>query len=158
MAKQIKLYKVTDDPLALNKTLDRPLELNCDIYDNIDVENPVFIIDNIDHSVLEYNYVYFPTFGRYYFATIEIDQHKAYVRCQSDVLMSFGIADTTQHVIRQENEELSMIVDNKVIVTSDPIVNNVTLTDVFTSASEGPNKYLVCLKGGYDVAPASSGT
>lgn len=151
MAKQIKLYKVTDDPLTLYKDLGSPRTLNCDIYDNIDVENPVFIIDNIDHSVIDYNYAYFAEFGRYYFCTIDVDQHKAYVRCQSDVLMSFKIGDTAQHIIRQENENLSMIVDNKVIVMNDPIVNHVSLTDVFTGAT-GDHKYLVCLKGGYDVA------
>lgn len=156
MANQIKLYKVTDDPLTLNKELGTEHVFNCDIYDDIDVENPVFVIDNINHSVIEYNYVYFEKFKRYYFCTIDVDQHKAYVRCQSDVLMSFGIDKTTQHIVRQENEQLSMIVDNKVIVMNDPVVDHVSLTDVFTGAN-GPHKYLVCLKGGYNV-PAPSGT
>lgn len=67
-------------------------ECPCDFKNPMDVENPVVYI-NASDEYADFNYMYIPTFGRYYFCkAVAGVSHTLTFECTSDPLMSFKSA------------------------------------------------------------------
>ena len=86
------LYKISDSPNTLNKTLGTGKTItSLKPYRDCSILSPRFILD-YDSTVLGYNYIYISAFGRYYYIddiTIATAQTMV-ISCSVDVLMSFN--------------------------------------------------------------------
>lgn len=89
---QIILYQNKSDKRALTKTLENALTVgNVLLLDGNDsILTPKLILSGV--NVANYNYVYIPDFGRYYFITSidVVDTRRYRISCDVDVLMSFA--------------------------------------------------------------------
>ena len=89
---QIILYQNKSDKRALTKTLENALTVeNVLLLDGNDsILAPKLILSGV--NVANYNYVYIPDFGRYYFITSidVVDTRRYRISCDVDVLMSFA--------------------------------------------------------------------
>lgn len=89
---QIILYQNKSDKRALTKTLENALTVeNVLLLDGNDsILSPKLILSGV--NVANYNYVYIPDFGRYYFITSidVVDTRRYRISCDVDVLMSFA--------------------------------------------------------------------
>ena len=68
MANTLTFYKISDDPLVINKTLGTAVKTltNVKIKDSTDILNPVFIL-RYDANIFTANYLHFDDFSRFYF-------------------------------------------------------------------------------------------
>lgn len=121
----VTLYNSSADAARLDKsgylTLKRE-GVNADIKGACSVENPVLILD---YNSVDFNYVYAPAFGRYYFVTdiVVNTAGRVIISCKSDVLMSFkdSIKNLSVYVSRTEAEQLrdKMSIDNSMPISAD---------------------------------------
>lgn len=118
MSTSVQVYNISDVNSKLDKTLPIATTLNCEIYDATDILNPVLFIDNSSGGAENINYCYISDFGRYYYVTVVVDKHRAYLNCHVDPLMSWkeDIEKIRAHIIRQESTGFSLIPDNMVTV------------------------------------------
>ena len=100
----IKLYRNNDDKNVVDKTITNELTFNNAFFkEDSSVINPtIFISRTVD--IYSYNYVYIPTFKRYYYISdIVTSQQRYEVSCKVDVLMSFKIEIRKEYVIVDRN-------------------------------------------------------
>ena len=86
----INMYTNKSDPKKVYKNL-QLLRENVDVkvWDDISIENPTLLV-KLDSIVPSCNYVYIPTFNRYYFASLQIiEGNNAILSLECDVLKSF---------------------------------------------------------------------
>lgn len=105
MANTLTFYKISDDPLVIDKTLGTAVKTltSVKIKDSTDILNPIFIL-RYDASIFTANYVYFDDFARWYFIeNIEVENERIFVYCKVDVLYTYatGIKNTTAFIERQ---------------------------------------------------------
>lgn len=85
----INFYNAKIKKNELNKTLGTAIVKTCSLKNGSSVEDPVLYLE-YDASLLNYNYVYIPDFGRYYFVVDkEVVEHTIYITLHVDVLVSF---------------------------------------------------------------------
>ena len=85
----IKLYINTSDRRRVNKALGGEKNYDCTLRREAGIADPVIEIVSTD-DLRQYNYVYIPLYGRYYYATCTAGPNNLYTfACKSDVLMSF---------------------------------------------------------------------
>lgn len=98
----ITLSNTTDEVEVLDKTLTDSVSREC-VLVNTDVLNPILKLESV---VINKNYVYIPTFKRYYFVrTVEtINGMHTLLYCSVDVLMSYKneIMELKAYVSRNE--------------------------------------------------------
>lgn len=105
----LKCYK----NLSENNVVDKNItQLGSDITgtlkDNCSIIDPIILIDGIpDENISHLNYVYIPSFNRYYFVNnIEVENTNLFrLHCHVDVLKTFasGIRSNSAVISRQEN-------------------------------------------------------
>lgn len=101
----IKLYVSSDDPRQLIKQPQSELSIDCDIYDNCSLFNPVLILD-YRAEITTKNYAFVAEWNRYYFINdMSITNSKRIILSLTcDVLMSFG-QQLLQHTFRIQRSE-----------------------------------------------------
>ena len=83
------LYINSSAPDYLDKELTGDATVTCSFKQPVDVENPTVFI-SATSAYDDYNYMYIPEFGRYYFAkAITGNGQTITFQCHSDPLMSF---------------------------------------------------------------------
>lgn len=89
MSETVYLYHNASNPHVFDKVLSGATEVTCDFKNPVDVENPVVYI-NASGDYATYNYMYIPSFGRYYDCkAVGGTSHTVTFECTSDPLMSF---------------------------------------------------------------------
>ena len=63
----IKLYKTTDDPKVVNKTLTDEISITGVCREPVNVVNPVIEYEGDNTTIAGYNYAYIEDYARYYF-------------------------------------------------------------------------------------------
>lgn len=86
---KVEFYKTTDNLKTVNKTLTLNKTVDIVFRQSVDEQNPVIImsIDNLNGS----NYIYIPTFKRYYFIS-DVDNYTANLvrlHLTTDLLMTY---------------------------------------------------------------------
>lgn len=85
---EINLYKYTQDPNTVNKTLGNPYTVTGYMTNDLEIDSPTIKLTSYD---LEYNYIYIPVLKRYYFIDgVRIDPNGIWhIQLSIDVLMTF---------------------------------------------------------------------
>lgn len=84
----LELYKVTNQPNELTKTLNNAVIVNGSFRSEIDSMN---VIVEIESDTYEFNYVYIPSLNKYYFLQNLVHVNAKIIRMQlhCDVLMTY---------------------------------------------------------------------
>lgn len=111
----IKLYKCSDDPNKINKTLSNEKTVACQITMGCPVCSPEIYIDTfVDYST--YNYCYIPDFNRYYFINEMTPQDAQHITLSLGVDVLYTYKDIILNheflILRNENQTDTKIVDN----------------------------------------------
>ena len=129
---EVQFGTTFDDRRKVNKTVTFTKTINCDVYKESSITNPMLILDA---SVGNVNYFYVPLWQRYYYITdIQYTKGvKMIVTGHTDVLQSFsaGIRNLNCIISRQENIGINDIIDDKL-----PILNNKKLSVIEFSQSD----------------------
>lgn len=117
----LNLYRNLSDERVINKTITDLKQLTGQLYMPTDILNPQITVD-LFPGIFTYNYAYIPAFERYYFINdINISEGSHVTLTLSvDVLETWwnkGLGDSTQNVIRQENNYNMYIPDNRITLT-----------------------------------------
>lgn len=117
---QVTLYYTTDDRRKLDKSLNGSSNRNCTLKGDCSVINPTLLITASASQIATYNYVYIPTFKRYYFIDniTVLTNNIIQIDCSVDVLMSYNqqIKALSCVISRQENQYNAFIVDERFLV------------------------------------------
>lgn len=110
---EVQFGTTFDDRRKVGKTITFTKTINCDVYTESSITNPMLILDS---SVGNINYFYVPLWQRYYYITdIQYTKGvKMIVSGHTDVLQSFsaGIRNLNCTISRQENIGINDIVDS----------------------------------------------
>lgn len=127
----IKLYQFSK---KINSTK-RPsggTTYSCTLKDPTSVLRPVVLISSSGSSILNKNYAYISTFGRYYWITDMVSDHNMWeIHMSVDVLASYRseILDSYQYVERAANASSDNgIVDGKYACTVNTQMENISIT------------------------------
>lgn len=124
----IKLYKTEDDPRVVDKTLTDELSITGTCKDTLDTFAPTILIGQ---DVTGYNYMYIPSFDRYYFIDgCSIVRTGLYQieGVKEDVLMSLKGQLMNLSVIIDKTESESLgdeYIDDGSFITSSKTINQI---------------------------------
>lgn len=112
----VVFYNNSSDKRTLNKSITQIKNIETlNIKTPTSIINPVFTVNVFDNFV-NVNYVYIPTYNRYYFITdiIQITNNILELHCSVDVLMSYKTQLLNSKAIIQTSNNI-----NKYIIDSD---------------------------------------
>lgn len=143
---QVELYTTNDSPNVINKTLTKVREINVTFRQMVDETAPVMILHN--QNIDGCNYVYIPTFKRYYFISDVSNYNNvlARVALTSDLLMTYkdtllnsevkitatekpsylstNLPTNTQTTVRKTFSTVTLPTKNSIILTTVGGINN----------------------------------
>lgn len=87
---KVIFYKSIEPPNTLNKTLSDGAEIEVNLLDEESILNLSMELNISDNDLSDYNYIYIPIFGRYYFINNRYYHYNGIIRieCNEDFLMS----------------------------------------------------------------------
>lgn len=114
MSINIKIGTITVDHRTLDKRTNfnasSPATIAVTIKDNCSIMQPVFILTAAAVDLVDYNYIYVSSWGRYYFISnlVTMPGGRVEIRCREDVLTSNAdaIKEITGTVGRQEAADM----------------------------------------------------
>lgn len=117
---QVELYTTTDSPNVINKTLTKVREVNVTFRQMVDETAPVMILHN--QNIDGCNYVYIPTFKRYYF----ISDISNYNNVLSRVALTSDLLMTYQDTLLNSEVKITATEKPSYLSTSLPTLNTTT--------------------------------
>lgn len=145
---EIRLYKNMSEAERATKTLQNELILNGEVNTDLSLLHPTFILEL--ENLPNYNYMYVPQFGRYYFIgePVNIGGSTWQVPCVEDYLSSWwnSVKENTAVIARQENDYNLYLNDPEWKVYT----NKQVLTREFPSGFLASGNYFLTVVGGYD--------
>ena len=139
-------YHSTSDKIKVDKSLTTITTLSCDVIDDTSILRPRLKV-KYNPNLLSSNYIYIPSFNRYYFIT-NITTSKGYLWIDAtvDVLMSFKteIRATKAIIKRQERQFNKYLNDEEYQSYAYEIISAYAFNTPFTKASV---PYLTLLGG-----------
>lgn len=132
MSEILYISKINASNNTLIKARYEEFAIAVDVYNAVNIERPVFIINDFRDDLNEltnFNYCYFPRFKRFYYCTITIDKHRAVLTCEVDVLMSHStqIKQLRCNITRNQYIASSNIADNRVTLEQGKQVQKVKI-------------------------------
>ena len=103
----IKLYKVLDDPLCVNKALTNELNVSGVAKDPVNITAPIIEVEADNATLAGYNYAYIEDYARYYFVEPTNNSYKLNtlsLRC--DILTSAKVWLLARNATVTRNEVL----------------------------------------------------
>lgn len=142
---EIHLYKNNSDNRNMSKSLLDEIAINGILKDSCEITNPTILIEA--NNLSQYNYMYIPDFGRYYYInTIEVVRTNLWrLSCHVDVLMTYraSLLNLKGVISRQQNQYNLYLDDGEL-----PIYQNTsTVTKVFPNKINGES-YILTVAGG----------
>lgn len=131
------LYKTTSNEKTLHKELTKISTVGVEWKSNTDILHPTVILGG---SLPKANYLYIPTFGRYYFIKnmkVDSGRNVIEIECDVDVLMSYAdsLSQLQCVVARQENEYNTYLADSSFLAYSYPSIVQKAFPNGFTNQS-----------------------
>ena len=114
------LYETTSNEKTLHKELTKISTVGVEWKSDTDILHPTVILGG---SLPKANYLYIPTFGRYYFIKnmkVDSGRNVIEIECDVDVLMSYvdSLSQLQCVVARQENEYNTYLADSSFLAYS----------------------------------------
>ena len=115
----VTLYKNSSDNIVVSKSIEElKTYTTVLLFKDSSILSPTLIFTTSD--VVNANYLYITEWKRYYYITdiTILDNNKAVVKCNVDVLMSFKneILNTKQNIVRSQNRYNMYMIDDKMKV------------------------------------------
>lgn len=133
MSFNINFYVNNSENERITKDLTSVTSMTGNLRDECSVTDPVIVIEGDLSSLVGVNYMYIPTFNRYYYINDMRSIRKNFIEINAhvDVLMSFaeGILDNTAIVKKQENAWNLYLNDGSLKCYQNPLI----LTKAFPS-------------------------
>ena len=131
------LYKTASNEKALHKELTQVATVGVEWKSDTDILHPTVILGG---SLPQANYLYIPTFGRYYFIKnmkVNSARNVIEIECDVDVLMSYAdsLLQLQCVVARQENEYNTYLTDSSLLAYSYPSIVQKAFPNGFTNQS-----------------------
>jgi hypothetical protein len=103
---RIELLNCTDDKVVVPKMYSDVMSIDCEVYEDCTIINPVIKIKNDSFDFKYINYVFIPDFGRYYFIDNYsiVDGFYLILNLSVDALNSFWneLKENKLHIVRNE--------------------------------------------------------
>lgn len=141
---EVIFYNCSDDPDDVPKNNKTTLATwQCDVYEDekisspLDVESPTLLVSG-SSGILNCNYCYIATFGRYYYVKMEqLPDGRQLAHCNVDVLMSFWNDFKLSNVvaIRSTSSGFANMVDEKVATTPNITRRNILVKQGSTAST-----------------------
>lgn len=147
----ISTYTSTDDSNYINKRLTNKSDvLNVTLKNSTDYVNPVIMLQ---YDTIDFNYVYIPSFKRYYFVRemTSLKNDLWSVALHVDVLMSFRSQLKNVRAITKRQEYLcnnDLIDDRMKLLNYPALQTNITFPNGFLDATSGNLQYVMITTGG----------
>ena len=147
----ITTYTSTDDSNYINKRLTNKSDIsNVTLKNSTDYVNPVIMLQT---ETIDFNYVYIPTFKRYYFVReiTSLKNNLWSVALHVDVLMSFRSQIKNVRAITKRQEYLcnNDLIDDRLRLLNYPALQtNVTFPNGFLDVTSGQLQYVMITTGG----------
>lgn len=141
----ITLYKNTSERERVSKTLSAPISMTGTLRGECSILRPVILCEKTQ-NLAQYNYMYIPDFGRYYYIEIESVNNKLWrITGKVDVLMTYaaGIKKQTAIIERQENKWNLYLRDPSFVTLNKQQVQ----TFKFPKSFDGKSHYVLVLSG-----------
>lgn len=123
MAITITLYNNNSEPERVTKSLSGARNYSGNLKEDCDIINPVVLIDGASAGVANFNYMYIPAFGRYYYITnvTAVTGALFEVHGKVDVLYTYRdqIRACMALIERQENSYNPYLQDNMLPISND---------------------------------------
>lgn len=145
----VKFYKTSSDPLQLNKYLTNELELTVQTTDDVDIENPTFLLD-LTEPKMNRNYAYVPAWGKYYFLREPqvINGHQIEVSGTVDVLMSNRSAILNAQIIADRSaSDYENYMEDNLVSDSGKIITKIRKLPTVFNTQTATNNYVLILGG-----------
>ena len=144
----ITLYRNNSDTRVIDKSLTSIVQKDVEPYDVEDILNPSFILGS--DADMTCDYVYIPTFHRYYYAKITLMENGLYrLDCNVDPLMSFRTQIKNQPVIITKVDDDAVcnkfIPDGNYITQANRFIQNIPFSSNQFSAN--PSNILLVAGG-----------
>lgn len=131
MAFDIMLQSFTSDKIALDKNIATIATLSGTLREKCSIVDPVILIQADLSDVTAANYLYIPSFSRYYFINniISITSTLVELHCHVDVLTSFkAFIRTNQAIINRSEKDWNLYLNDGSIKV---YANSIVLTKAF---------------------------
>lgn len=122
-------YTCNDDIDKLNKTLENPINAQCNIINDTTILSPVIVVDS---SYINKNYVFIPSLNRYYFVdNITISNNMVIMNLTIDCIYTYRdiINNTECFINRVEDYHTSDLIDNLISVDSSNYIDCKKVSD-----------------------------
>lgn len=147
----IQLFKNYSDSNVVDKSLSDSITYDGNLRDGCSVIDPTILIQHENLSL--YNYLYIPSFNRYYYITAieNVRTNLWAISCHVDVLMTYKaqFRNLSGVIARQEtkgNYNL-FLPDDRLLVTSRRNIFNIKFPNQISPASSGPS-FVLTVAGG----------
>jgi hypothetical protein len=147
----VKLYNNSSDNRVVHKSISQiGTDRTCQISDECNIVNPRILLD-APGTYLSANYMYIPSFGRYYYIRnmnilngnqVEIEGH-------CDVLMSFwNSIKNSQCTAGRSSSNYDDYIDDPMVTIKDTYrTESRRLSGEFTPTADGSNHYVLTIGG-----------
>lgn len=144
---EITLYKTSDENNKIDKTLSQPYNMTGSLRNESSVLRPSILIE-IENPT-NYNYMYIPEFGRYYFIKemTSVRTNLWRLDCEVDVLKSYADGIKTLTVIIDKNEDYSKT--NQYLNDGSFVIENKNTIEIknFTNGFNDESNYVLVTAG-----------
>ena len=145
----VKFYKTSSDPLQLTKYLTNELILAVETTDNVDIENPTFLLD-LTAAKMERNFAYVPTWGKYYFLREPqiVNGNHVEISGSIDPLMSNRNAILNAQIIADRSaSDYENYMDDEFVSDSGKIITKIRKLPTVFNTQAATNNYVLILGG-----------
>ena len=145
----VKFYKTSSDPLQLSKYLTNELTLTVETTDNVDIENPTFLLD-LTGAKMERNFAYVPAWGKYYFLREPqiVNGNHVEISGSIDPLMSNRNAILNAQIIADRSaSDYENYMDDELVSDSGKIITKIRKLPTVFDTQNASNNYVLILGG-----------
>lgn len=132
----VNLLKFNSEKNAVNKDLDLLRTVTGNLRGECNILNPEILVEGIDDLISTVNYVYIPTYARYYFVTdiAGVRTNLVSLKCKVDVLQTYksDIYKSYGIIARNEHEYDLKLNDGLFYTQQNPKIATIPFPNGFT--------------------------
>lgn len=151
MAETIQIGSTSSDPRVLSKQINLTISANVNLKMPCSMVAPTFLLD-YQSAFTSCNYLYFPSWGRYYYIKdiVMLDGGRCEFQCAVDPLMSFQneIKGLNVLVKRQQQKRSSLQVDGEYPICCSYVPDYYVFPNNVITGYGASNPYVLSLVGG----------